>query len=68
MRTCIFYSVMKSDLDSIKVLIKYKASLDHVDTYGKNLIAYAIEYFNINIIRILVKHGANLGKDGAKGR
>ena len=68
MRTCIFYSVMKSDIDSVKVLIKYKASLDHVDTFGKNLLDYAMENFNINIIKILVKHGANLGKECAKGK
>ena len=59
---------MKSDLDSIKVLIKYKASLDHVDTHGKNLLDYATENFDKNIIWVLVKHGANLGKDGVKGK
>ncbi len=68
MRTPVFYSVMKNDVESVRTFIRYKASLDHVDTASCSLLDYAYENYNLEILRLLVRHGVTLGKDGTKGR
>lgn len=68
MRTPLFYSVMKKDVDSVRLFLRYRASLDHIDTNGKSLLDYAFDNYDLDIVRMLVRHGVTLGKDGAKGK
>ena len=68
MRTPLFFSVMKKDVESVKLFLRYRASLDHIDTNGKSLLDYAYESYDLEIVRLLVRHGVTLGKDGSKGK
>ena len=68
MRTPLFFSVMKKDVESVRLFLRYRASLDHIDTNGKSLLDYAFESYDLDIVKLLVRHGVTLGKEGARGK
>lgn len=54
-RTPIYYAVIKGNIEILKILIQYNANIAYVDSYGKNLLEYANEYKNQQIVNYLIK-------------
>ena len=50
----------KGNIDIVKLLLEYNASVDITNNYNYSALIYACIYGNLDVVKILLKHKANI--------
>ena len=66
-RTCLMYTSHKGSYEATQMLLEFKAKVNMKDDYGKTALHFASEHDHIDVVRLLLQHGADpyiKGNDG----